>query len=344
MTLTQKLRANRAALVEARQNSNSPAETVDALISSIGYDAAAEIIAAMVNAKGEWDGRITRANRAWAAEQNAPARETLDDMCVWYCDEIHPAHMDEIATAMRNAERPAETNETENEEEPETMTKETIFPNLTAAVNAHHDEQMKKFAADLDRLTCGDALASWYYCDRMTDAAHKLVKASDPAALLPETAKKKMLSRFTRENEKSRAKYLDKLAAAEAAPDPEFITVNMEWKRNRTWGMNPTVEIRGERTCTVETASGCGYDKSSAATAYAANVHPEILRILYKHAENDGQFPYSVYTFAGLPYFDGGCGMSCFYNVFEACGYRFKQTAYGKTFEAYAITKGGANA
>lgn len=124
MTLTQKLRTNRAALVEARQNHTTARETVAALIDAIGYENAAEIIAAMVNAKGEWDGRISRTNRVWAAEQNAPDRATLDDMCVWYCDEIHPAHMDEIATAMRNAEKPAEPQE-EPEETEETAQERT---------------------------------------------------------------------------------------------------------------------------------------------------------------------------------------------------------------------------
>lgn len=340
MTLTQKLRTNRDALVNARKNHTTARETVAALIDAIGYENAAEIIAAMVNAKGEWDGRISRTNRAWAAEQNAPDRATLDDMCVWYCDEIHPAHMDEIANAMRTAERPAE-----KEEEPETTTaNETIFPNLTKAVNEHFNNAENKFIDELDELTCKEALNYWYWRERMTAAAKKMIEESDPDAKIPLEAQRKMFRRFTRENEKDRARYLKKLEKAAAAADPEYIVINMEWKRNATWGMNPTAEIIGERTRTAGTASGCGYDKASAATASAANAHPEILRILYTHAENGGNFPYSVYTFAGLPYFDGGCGMSCFYNVFEACGYRFKQTANGKRFDAYAITKGGVNA
>lgn len=219
----------------------------------------------------------------------------------------------------------------------------TIFPNLTAAVNAHFDAAVKKFVAELDEITCGKVSDYWYWRERTTPAALKMIQETDPAKEIPKAAKKKMLSRFTRENEKERTKYLEKIACAEAAPDAELIMINMEWKRSATWGMNPTTEIRGERTRTTGTASGCGYDKASAATASAANVHPEILRILYKHAENGGKFPYSVYTYAGLPYFDGGCGMSCFYNVFEACGYRFKQTASAKTFDGYVIMKGGEN-
>lgn len=341
MTIERKkeIRNNRAALIEAHQNSNSPADTVGALIASIGYDAAAEIIAAMVNVKGNWDQRISTQSRAWAAEI---APDFLGSDFIYYCDEIHPAHMEQITNAMRKTERPTEIKE---EKEPKTMTaNETVFPNLTKAVNEHFNNAENKFIDELDELTCKKALDFWYWRERMTAAAKKMIEESDPGAKIPLEAQRKMYRRFTRENEKDRARYLEKLEKAAAATDPEYIVINMEWKRSATWGMNPAVEIIGGRTRTAGSASGCGYDKASAATASAANVHPEILRILYTHAENGGTFPYSVYTFAGLPYFDGGCGMSCFYNVFEACGYRFKQTANGKHFDAYAITKGGVNA
>lgn len=124
MTLTQKLRTNRAALIEARKNHTTPGESVAELIEKIGYENAVEIVAAMVNAKGEWDGRISRANREWATSQNAPDRNALDDMCVWYCDEIHPANMNEIASAMREAERPAEAAEEPEETEQERTDRE----------------------------------------------------------------------------------------------------------------------------------------------------------------------------------------------------------------------------
>lgn len=220
----------------------------------------------------------------------------------------------------------------------------TTFPNLTAAVNAHFDNAAQKFRDEIETIDCATVTGLWYWRERCTPAALKMIEESASHDSIPEAAKRKMIARFERENEKSRAKYLAKLEKAAAAPEAEYIAINMEWRRNATWGMNPTVEISGERTRTTGSASGCGYDKASAATASAANTHSEILRILYTHAENGGTFPYSVYTFAGLPYFDGGCGMNCFEHVFEACGYRFRQTANGKHFDAYAITKGGKNA
>ena len=211
------------------------------------------------------------------------------------------------------------------------------FENLRNAVNKHFDETAGKYRADLDALTCGAALNSWYYRDRMTAAAFTMVKEADPAAMIPEAAKKKMLARFDRENEKDRARYLEKIAAAEAAPDVISAGINVEWKKSATWGYCPTAEIAAEKRRTWGHASGCGYDKESAAIASAANSNPEIMRILYKHAENGGAFPYSVHTWAGLPSFDGGCGVSCFYNVFDACGYTWEDIAHGKTYDVYRL-------
>lgn len=34
-----------------------------------------------------------------------------------------------------------------------------------------------------------------------------------------------------------------------------------------------------------------------------------------------------------------GCGVSCFYSIFEACGYTFRQVASGKAFDVYEITR-----
>lgn len=211
------------------------------------------------------------------------------------------------------------------------------FINLKNAINAHHDTEAQKYRANLERLTCGAALESWYYRDRMTAAAFAEVTATDPAAALPENAKKKMLARFNRENEKDRTRYLEKLAAAEAAPDIHAAHIDVEWKRSATWGHNPTATISAEKRRTAATASGCGYCKESAAIASAANANPEIMRILYKHAENGGTFPYSVHIWAGLPSFDGGCGVSCFYNVFDACGYTWEDVAHGKTYDVYRL-------
>lgn len=218
-----------------------------------------------------------------------------------------------------------------------------MFENLKAAVNQHYDNAAAKFAADLSAVDCKTALDLWYWRDRMTDAAFKMVKAAEPTAPIPAAASDKMVKRFNRNNEKERAARLEKLERAEKAEPLQDATIVVTWTRSRTWGHNPTASV----TCngnynnqTEDGASGCGYDKESAAICGAFNKNPVIMRVLYEHAENGGKFPYSVDTYAGLPYFDGGCGVSCNYNVFAAMGYKFADVSHRRNnSDVYSITR-----
>lgn len=214
-----------------------------------------------------------------------------------------------------------------------------MFENLKKAINAHYDGEEVKFAAALEGLTVGAALDSWYYRERMTAAALKAVQEMEKGAALPESVKAKMRGRFHRENEKARAAKLEKLEAAAAFSLPASCSVSVEWKKSAVWGYNPTATVCGDIRRTEGKASGCGYDKGSAAIASACNVNPEIMRILYEHAEKGGAFPYSVHTFAGLPSFDGGCGVSCFGPVFAACGYSWRNVASGKLYDVFTIER-----
>lgn len=218
------------------------------------------------------------------------------------------------------------------------------FVNLAAAVNAYYDNARAKFSGELETLTAAAALDSWYYRDMMTPAALKAAQALDGAALLPDAVKVKMLARFNRGNEKDRAAKLEKLARAEYASLPRSVSVSVEWHKSAMWGYNPAAQVRAWNTVTTGTASGCGYDKESAAIASAMNNNPEIMRILYEHAEKGLPFAYSVHTFAGLPSFDGGCGVSCFRSVFDGCGYEWRDVAHGKAYDVYTLepkTEGG---
>lgn len=63
------------------------------------------------------------------------------------------------------------------------------------------------------------------------------------------------------------------------------ISINIDYKRNRTWGWNPTATVTasldGVRTdTTTGTASGCGYDKLSAAVCYAFRENPLLQTLL----------------------------------------------------------------
>lgn len=77
----------------------TPNDTVDLLLQNHSLDEVRYIIAAMVNCKGEWDARIWDYVYDWAKDI-APDEDTLRKYGVYYCDEIHPVYMNQLATAI----------------------------------------------------------------------------------------------------------------------------------------------------------------------------------------------------------------------------------------------------
>lgn len=213
------------------------------------------------------------------------------------------------------------------------------FPNIRHAIAVHETETISKFSQELEAKTAADILASCYLKRYTTPKTLESIKNTAPEEKPAADILARMKAKKAREEARNTAKRLETLALAESCELPESISISVEFSRSRTWGSIPhaTVTAAQRRTCGM--ASGCGYDKESAAIAAAMNQHPAIMRILYDHAESGEGFPYSVHTFAGVPSFDGGCGVSCFRAVFEACGYSWRQVGNGKTYNAYVITR-----
>lgn len=88
----------------SREHDNTPEATVEILTDAVGKENAAEIVAVMVLCRGEWDARISSDSRAWAARICSHELEELNQIPgLYYCDEIHPTHMEQIVWAMRRA-------------------------------------------------------------------------------------------------------------------------------------------------------------------------------------------------------------------------------------------------
>lgn len=171
-----------------------------------------------------------------------------------------------------------------------------------------------------------------------------------------ETACKYAITRNNKKIEKEIAEKIEHLERVAAAEIPSYISVNVEWKRNSYWGNCPRVEVttNTEREIFSGYASGCGYDKESAAVASAFNSSLSILKALYTLKENalqagksdksetactgiDNRFcigygaGYSV-----IPYFEGGVGVNCFWSILKALGYE-TQCNYGKRETLYRL-------
>lgn len=140
---------------------------------------------------------------------------------------------------------------------------------------------------------------------------------------------------------------LAKLDRVASSPDLTDVSISVEWRKSSVWGYNPfaTVTIHtadGWKQYTG-TASGCGYDKLTAAVGSALNQSLSVLKMLYTTKEDGLNNPPEFGRFNGvtfddprtnaslihygagygaLPYFEGGVGISSFFGVFEKCGFR----------------------
>ena len=127
---------------------------------------------------------------------------------------------------------------------------------------------------------------------------------------------------------------LAKIDTIETAEKPESFVLWVDWKKSRTWGMNPYTELIVGGDTYRSKAIGCGYDKESAAIAEVLNICPGTLKILYdvKEAALAGDGDISNENAIGLgagygalPYYERGIGVSSLVAVLEKCGYNVKR-------------------
>ena len=167
------------------------------------------------------------------------------------------------------------------------------------------------------------------------------------------TDEEKAARRAARKEEKEAAKRAAKLDAIKNAPRVDHIEMNIEWKRSKTWGMNPHLrawahyvepDADGSRIAPVfeSTASGCGYDKLS--TVVAACFNHFLKNELYrKTAKQLGKKPYGVRVFeeTNNRYFEGGVGIECYRAIAEFIGGELVRVARGDSFDCFHFNKKG---
>ena len=214
-----------------------------------------------------------------------------------------------------------------------------MFTNITNSIHQFEAEDIRKFTADIKKLSA-DEIKRRYYEDLTPKTAEALTEAGEGMPNV-ETLEK-IIKKHTRRAKKATAERLHKLAEVEDAELPQVINISVEWHRSAMWGYNPSATVAADYRRTYGKASGCGYDKESAAVAEALNANPEALKIIYKYVNEGGTFPYGASVWAGLPSFDGGCGVNCFHSIFEKCGYEWRQVGSGKMFNCYTIERRGA--
>lgn len=109
------------------------------------------------------------------------------------------------------------------------------------------------------------------------------------------------------------------------------ISINIEYKRNRTWGWNPTATVTasldGVRTdTTTGTASGCGYDKLSAAACRAFRENPLLQTLLMWDGWQSDTEKYGVNVVQNHEWSFDGLGMSALIRHLRANGCHVTET------------------
>ena len=234
-----------------------------------------------------------------------------------------------------------------------------MFENLEKAVAAETAEKVNTLVFYIENGFC----PSWAVEHRQ-NPDRGLEEHSTPAkweaykagTLSREKAVEIAVKRGTRDIMKWQEKQLKKLRTAAAAPDLVEISIDVQWSKNRTWGANPTAEIRTADGYFSGHASGCGYDKQSAAVGSALNQSPAVMKVLYKAAEkalasgehfkkfNNGVISWGDLLGYGsgygvLPYFEGGVGVSCFWSIFKGCGFSARSVASGRMYDVYMVER-----
>lgn len=127
------------------------------------------------------------------------------------------------------------------------------------------------------------------------------------------------------------------------------IVIAIEWKKSATWGNNPHAEVKvfynnNHIEIFTGSASGCGYDKRSAATAQAFNKCEALKALLYK-AENKRLKDKNGTTrrdflgygsgYGALPYFEAGVGFRSHETILN--NLNFKTSLYDESSATYDL-------
>ena len=157
-----------------------------------------------------------------------------------------------------------------------------------------------------------------------------------------EELKQFAVERNARKYKKELEKKLAFLERIENAGTVESFTIRVEWRKSSVWGYNPYAEVDvmtndGWKRASGS-ASGCGYDKRSAAVGSALSSLDCMIKILCdmkEEAIKNGADPVydssdcgtnSKYIGYGsghgaIPYFEGGVGYNCFDRIFILAGF-----------------------
>lgn len=143
--------------------------------------------------------------------------------------------------------------------------------------------------------------------------------------------------------EKKKELELSRLELINDAQDLTYIKIKVEWKKNRTWGYNPTAEVwTSGGYYNTGKASGCGYDKESSAIESALRDSASLQKFII-HNLGKLKNEYGIETNYGLAHLSiGGKGVNTLLELFRAIKNWEITEMHGTMFDGYEIRKRGS--
>ena len=227
--------------------------------------------------------------------------------------------------------------------------------NLIKAIETEQKNRLNEFIKSINEVQDFKGLDTWYYRDLLPKGKKMDVfnSLADATAYL--------IGRKQKAIYKAIEKEVNRVQTVFNAGELIDVKIQIEWKRSRMWGSNPSAECwytykdaeGNHRSGYVTSGSigGCGYDKQSTAVAQCLNQINEVLKPMYvkkdkaikgiQKSQNDAHIEIFGYGsgYGILPCIEGGVGVSCYPTIFKNIGYNFQTQASGKTFDVYTITK-----
>lgn len=226
--------------------------------------------------------------------------------------------------------------------------KQNDMKNLIKVTEVQSKKELSKFKRELEEhKTIESIFDVWYYKNFLT-----------PGALKKEWKSTRELKNYLilRQGKRHTRRLDEQLRSIEAVKSNtktiESITISVEWKKSSMWGSNPTATATVNFTdhtrahYSSRSVGGCGYDKESTAISEALNLCGPLLKEMYTiknkpcnvRKGNSSVFGYGS-GYGITPNFEGGVGVSCYYDIFKKLKMNFKGITSGKAFDVYQVTR-----
>lgn len=129
-------------------------------------------------------------------------------------------------------------------------------------------------------------------------------------------------------------------------PRIKVITIEIEWRNNRTWGYCPHatakwVAVDGTTGAASTKAMACDYDKTSTVVANCLN---QVAKgMLWAKRYTHLRVPYGINNIKDNdfpPYFMGGVGIDCYYDIAKFLGGKLVHVASANSYDKFVFTFG----